>query len=32
VEAQQGEGVDGETFMRGLLDDLDSREAKRKTG
>jgi hypothetical protein len=32
AEAQQGEGVDGEAFMQGLIDDLDSREAKRKAG
>ena len=32
AEAQQGEVVDGETFVQGLIDDLDSREAKRKAG
>ena len=32
AEAQQGETVDGETFMQGLMDDLDSREATRKAG
>ena len=28
----RGEGVDGEKFMREMLDKLDSQEAKRKTG
>ena len=32
AEAHQGESVDGETFMQSLMDDLDSREAKRKAG
>ena len=32
AEAQQGETVDGETFVQGLIDDLDSREATRKAG
>ena len=32
AEAHQGEAVDGETFMQGLIDDLDSREATRKAG
>ena len=32
AEAQQGEAIDGETFMQGLIDDLDSREATRKVG
>jgi predicted transcriptional regulator len=32
AEADQGEAVDGETFMQGLIDDLDSREAQRKVG
>ena len=26
----RGEGVDGESFMRGLVKDLDNRKAKRK--
>jgi len=30
AEAQQGETVDGETLMQGLIDDLDSGEATRK--
>ncbi len=32
AEAERGEGVDGEVFMQALIDDLDSREAKRKAG
>ncbi len=32
AEAGRGEGVDGETFMHGLIEDLDAREAKRKAG
>ena len=33
AEAHQGEAVDGETFMQGLIiEDLDSREATRKVG
>jgi antitoxin ParD1/3/4 len=28
----RGESVDGETFMQGMLDELDSREAKHKPG
>ena len=32
AEAHQGEAVDGETFMQGLINDLDSREATRKAG
>ena len=32
AEAHQGDAVDGKTFMQSLLDDLDSREAQRKTG
>ena len=32
AEAHQGEAVDGETFMQGLINDLDSREAARKAG
>jgi hypothetical protein len=30
-EAERGEGVDGETFMEALLDDLDARETMRTT-
>ncbi len=32
AEAGRGEGVDGDTFMQGLIDDLDSRDAKRNAG
>jgi len=28
----RGEGVDGETFMQAMLDELDAREAQRKAG
>ncbi|HTB10739.1 MAG TPA: type II toxin-antitoxin system ParD family antitoxin [Bryobacteraceae bacterium] len=28
----RGEGVDGEVFMKAMLDELDAREAKRKVG
>jgi hypothetical protein len=28
-ELDRGQGADGETFMEGLLEDLDTREAKR---
>jgi antitoxin ParD1/3/4 len=28
----RGEGVDGEKFMQGMLDELDSQEAKHKAG
>lgn len=31
-EAQRGESADGETFMQGLIDDLDTRKTKRKAG
>ena len=31
-QLDRGEGVDGDLFMQGLLDDLDLREAKRKAG
>jgi antitoxin ParD1/3/4 len=31
-EADRGELTDGESFMRGLIDDLDTRKAKRKAG
>jgi len=29
AEAVRGEGVDGEAFMHGLIDDLDTSDAKR---
>jgi hypothetical protein len=32
AEADRGEGVDGEVYMQRLIDDLDSREAKRTAG
>ena len=32
AEAERGELADGETFMAGLIEDLDSRGAKRKAG
>ena len=32
AQAERGEGVDGEAFMKGLLEDLDSRWSKRKAG
>lgn len=32
AQAERGEGVDGEVFMQGLLEDLDTRESKRKAG
>ena len=28
----RGEGVDGETFMQKMLDDLDAQESRRKAG
>lgn len=31
-EMDRGEGVEGEPFMQSLMEDLDSRPAKRKTG
>ena len=31
-EAGCGEGTDGDTFMQGLIADLDVRESNRKTG
>jgi antitoxin ParD1/3/4 len=31
-QAERGEGVDGELFMQGLIDDLDLRESNRKAG
>ena len=32
AEADRGEGVDGDKFIQGLIDDLDSRDAKRNAG
>jgi antitoxin ParD1/3/4 len=32
AQAQRGEGVDGEIFMQELIDGLDTRGSKRKTG
>jgi antitoxin ParD1/3/4 len=32
AQADRGEGVDGELFMQGLIDDLDSRESQQKSG
>ncbi len=32
AQAERGEGIDGEVFMQGLLEDLDTRESKRKAG
>lgn len=32
AEAGRGDGVDGETFMQGLIDDLDTCDAKRNAG
>lgn len=32
MEADRGEGVDGDTFMQGLRDDLDDKESKRRAG
>ena len=32
AQAERGEGVDGEVHMQGLIDDLDSRQSKRKAG
>jgi hypothetical protein len=31
-EALRGETADGESFTQGLLEDLDAKESKRKTG
>ena len=31
-EAERGEGTDGEQFMQELIDDLDTRDARRKAG
>ena len=32
AQAEHGEGADGEIFMQGLIEDLDTRGAKRKAG
>lgn len=32
AEADRGEGADGDQFMQGLIDELDSRESKRNAG
>ena len=32
AEAGRGEAMDGETFMRGLIEDLDAQEVNRKEG
>lgn len=32
AQAERGEGADGDTFMQGMIQDLDAREAKRKAG
>ena len=32
AEAGRGEAMDGETFMRGLIEDLDTQEANRTAG
>lgn len=32
AQAEHGEGADGEMFMQGLIEDLDTRRAKRKAG
>ena len=32
AQAGRGEGADGETFMQGLIENLDTRGAKRKAG
>ena len=32
AEASRGEGSDGETFMQGLIEDLDTRDVKRNAG
>ena len=31
-EAERGQGLDGEQFMQGLIEDLDRRKANRKAG
>ena len=32
AQAERGEGVDGEIFMQGLLEDLDARESEHQAG
>ncbi len=32
AEAGRGEGVDGDTFIQGLIDDLDGHDVKRNAG
>jgi antitoxin ParD1/3/4 len=32
AEADRGEGIDGEVFMQGLIDGLDTRRTKRRAG
>lgn len=32
AESMRGEGMEGETFMQGLIEDLDAREVKSKAG
>ena len=32
AEEERGEGVNAETFLQELIEDLDTREAKRKAG
>lgn len=32
AQAERGEGVDGEAFLGEMIEDLDSREQKRKAG
>lgn len=32
AQAERGEGADGEVFMQQMIDDLATREAKRKAG
>jgi antitoxin ParD1/3/4 len=32
AEAERADGVDGDQFMQGLIDDLDARQSKRKAG
>ena len=32
AESERGEDADGETFMRAMIEDLDTHEAKRKAG
>lgn len=31
-QLDRGDGVDGDVFMQGLIDDLDTRESKRNAG